>query len=110
MIYILKNLPPLAALDAVAHIGLADDGDVGLGVAGVVHVASGSDGNESGNQDLKSFRISYSLKCDTCLQSFVKRFLTSCMLVGEDSSVEDQLMICFYFSAAFYTVAVLLLE
>ena len=49
----MNNLPPLAALDAVAHIGLADDGDMGLGVAGVVHVASGSDGDESGNQELK---------------------------------------------------------
>jgi len=48
----MKYLPPLAALDAMTHIGLADDGDVGLGVAGVVHVASGSDGDESGNQDL----------------------------------------------------------
>jgi len=81
--YILKNLPPLAALDAVAHIGLADDSDVRLGVAGVVHVASGSDGNESGNQDLNCFGLSYSLKCDTFLQNFIKRFLTSCMLVGE---------------------------
>ncbi len=49
----MNNLPPLAALDAVAHIGLAHDGDVGLGVAGVVHVASGSDGDESGDQELK---------------------------------------------------------
>jgi len=48
----MNDLPPLAALDAVAHIGLANDGDVGLGVTGVVHVASGSDGDESGNQDL----------------------------------------------------------
>ena len=48
----MNNLPPLAALDAVAHIGLADDSDMGLGVTGVVHVASGSDGDESGNQDL----------------------------------------------------------
>jgi len=48
----MKYSPPLAALDAVAHIGLADDSDMGLGVTGVVHVASGSDGDESGNQDL----------------------------------------------------------
>ena len=46
-------LPPLAALDSVASTGLAHNGDVGLGVAGVVDVASGSDGDESGNQELK---------------------------------------------------------
>ncbi len=46
-------LPPVAALDAVALIGLTDDGDVGLTVtSSLVDVTSGGDGNESGNDEL----------------------------------------------------------
>ena len=49
-------LPPVAALDTVTIIGLADDGDVGLSVTtSVVRSAggSGSDGDKSGNDELK---------------------------------------------------------
>jgi len=50
-----ERLPPLAALNSLTLIGLADDGDVGLSVtAGVVRSAGGSDsdGDESGNDEL----------------------------------------------------------
>ena len=48
-----RLLPPLAALNSMTIIGLADDGDVGLTVtSSLVNVTSGSDGDESGNDEL----------------------------------------------------------
>ena len=47
-------LPPVAALNSVTLIGLADDDDMGLSVATVRSAGgSGSDGEESGNNELK---------------------------------------------------------
>jgi len=47
-------LPPLAALDSVTLIRLADDGDVGLSVTtSLVDVTSGSNSDKSGKDVLK---------------------------------------------------------
>ena len=46
-------LPPLAALNSMTIIGLADDGDMGLTItSSLVDVTSGSDGDKSGNDEL----------------------------------------------------------
>ena len=46
-------LPPVAALNSVTIIGLADDGDMGLTItSSLVDVTSGSDGDKSGNDEL----------------------------------------------------------
>jgi len=48
-----RVLPPVAALNSMTIIGLADDGDVGLTVtSSLINVTSGSDGDESGNDEL----------------------------------------------------------
>ena len=52
-------LPPVATLNSVTLIGLTNDGDVGLSVTtSLVRSAggSGSDGEESGNNELFRYR------------------------------------------------------
>ena len=76
-------LPPVAALDTVTIIGLADDGDVGLSVTtSVVRSAggSGSDGDKSGNDELKYKHVINIIII--FLNSFFFYFLTSFMVVG----------------------------
>ena len=80
-------LPPLAALDSVTLIGLADDCDVGLGVSGMVDVSSGSDGDKSGNEELKVYQTTpffnkISNMMNSIYKSDVKKnVLTSCMVL-----------------------------
>ena len=70
-----ERLPPLAALDSLTFIGLADDGDMGLGVTtGVVRSAggSGSDGNEGGDQELlKIFNVIFKVYLLICFYSIL---------------------------------------
>jgi len=97
-----ERLPPLAALDSLTLIGLADDGDVGLSVTtSVVRSAggSGSDGDKSGNDELeKTIMIK---RIQLGFQSYCR--LTSFM-VGVVSSVEDQLILWNSFAVQFICV------